>query len=66
MINFNLSFLSHRIEESEAARSERLDKWKTYLENEDAKKEIAEDAQQSDAAEQSETSMNESPKIESS
>lgn len=35
------TFLS-RIEESEADKKERLAKWQTFLENEDAKREIAE------------------------
>lgn len=32
----------NRIEESEADKNERLAKWQTFLENEDAKREIAE------------------------
>lgn len=52
-----------RIDESEADKNERLEKWQKYLENEDAKKEIAEENQQSDGMD---TSRSEATEIDSS
>lgn len=65
--------LTLRIDESEADRSERLQKWQKYLEDADAKKEVAEINQQLDApadetvetAASETTSTSEDPKIES-
>lgn len=62
----HLQYSFRRIEESESDRTERLEKWKTFLENEDTKKEIAEKSQQSDATTSSETPPSEIPKIETS
>lgn len=59
---FSLPLFSLRIDESEADKTERLDKWEKYLENEDAKKEIAEKNQQSDEA--MKTSMQETSSAE--
>lgn len=53
-----------RIDESEADKTERLAKWQTYLENEDAKKEIAEKNQHTDAG--ADTSKSEETEIGSS
>lgn len=63
--------LTHRIDESEADRSERLQNWQKFLENEDAKKEAADKNQQLDGpadetAASEITSTSESPKIETS
>lgn len=63
--------LTLRVDESEADRSERLQNWQKFLENEDAKKEAADKNQQldgpADEAVASEiTSTSESPKIETS
>jgi Zn-dependent M16 (insulinase) family peptidase len=61
----NFFFLSspspNRIEETEADEKERLEKWQKYLENEDARKEIEEKNQQSEA-----TDDTAKPKIDSS
>lgn len=59
----NLSRVWNRIDESEADRTERLEKWQKYLESEEAKKEIAEKNQQTDGTE---TSKSECTEIESS
>lgn len=59
----NLSRVWNRIDESEADRTERLEKWQKYLESEEAKKEIAEKNQQTDGTE---TSNSECTEIESS
>jgi hypothetical protein len=53
----------HRIDESDADKKERLEKWQKYLESEDAKKEIAEKNQQSDEVE---TPKGEGPETASS
>lgn len=47
-----INFLSlwHRIDESEADKNERLAKWQKYLDNDEAKKEIAERNHQTDEA----------------
>jgi hypothetical protein len=57
--------MSNRIEETEADEKERLEKWQKYLESEDAKKEIEEKNQQSEANDTS-PPESEMPKIESS
>ena len=44
----NCFLFSARIDESEADQKERLAKWQTYLENEEAKREMEEENQQSD------------------
>lgn len=63
LISFSFLFFwnLYRIDESEADKNERLDKWQKYLESEDAKKEIDELNQQT-----IEASTSEKPQIESS
>lgn len=46
---------SSRIDESEADKNERLAKWQTFLENEDAKREIAEAESEMNQQESDET-----------
>lgn len=58
-----LFYFWHRIDESEADKTERLEKWQKYLENEDAKKEIAEKNQHSEGAADDTGSKCESPEI---